>query len=153
MGNNKRKKYHKNRALSGFKLLYRQLNELRKSFPCYKCSIRRFVSELVCNATIQPNELCSVYKIQIRQWPGRAPRVSILEPKIEPKYEIHMYSNGTLCLYYPKEFKWQKGTSIAKYTIPWINEWIVYYEIYKISGKWEGQEAPHGNKPKLKPNS
>lgn len=28
--------------------------------------------------------------------------------------------------------------------IPWTAEWLVYYELFKLDGKWLGPEAPHG---------
>ncbi len=32
---------------------------------------------------------------------------------------------------------------INEYTVPWICEWIIYYEIYLINGNiWEGPESP-----------
>lgn len=55
-----------------------------------------------------------------------------------------MYQDGHLCLYYPMDMVWSSTTSIAEFTIPWTNEWILYYELYKISGVWEGPAAPHG---------
>jgi hypothetical protein len=34
--------------------------------------------------------------------------------------------------------------------IPWIAEWLVYYELYLICGKWLGPEAPHGPNGKFR---
>ncbi|MFM7852239.1 MAG: hypothetical protein ACKO96_10070 [Flammeovirgaceae bacterium] len=37
---------------------------------------------------------------------------------------------------------WDEKIPIYQFTVPWISEWIVFYEIYKITGKWEGRESP-----------
>jgi len=34
--------------------------------------------------------------------------------------------------------------NIHEKIIPWIAEWLVFYELYRICGKWLGPEAPHG---------
>jgi len=39
--------------------------------------------------------------------------------------------------------RWTEQTPVYKYTVPWISEWIVYYEIYQMNGGiWEGPESP-----------
>jgi hypothetical protein len=38
---------------------------------------------------------------------------------------------------------WNEKTQVYMYTIPWLIEWIVYYELYLINGNtWEGRESP-----------
>lgn len=71
------------------------------------------------------------------------PQVRILSPKIEVSEKIHMYSSGSLCLYYPDDFKWHDGRNLHNTIIPWTAEWVVLYERFLHSGKWEGPEAPH----------
>ncbi len=34
---------------------------------------------------------------------------------------------------------------LVAYTIvPWLMEWLVYYEVWLITGQWEGGGIPHG---------
>ena len=33
--------------------------------------------------------------------------------------------------------------------VPWTAEWIVFYELWKITGEWLGPEAPHGAGEKI----
>jgi hypothetical protein len=33
--------------------------------------------------------------------------------------------------------------------IPWTAEWLVFYELWKISGKWMGPAALHGTDEKI----
>lgn len=98
---------------------------------------------MVCVGMLQPSEDINPYKVEIRFNGKSTPKVFIKYPKIEYNQETHMYSDGSLCLYYPPDFDWSETTSVATTIIPWIIEWIIYYEIYKISGIWEGPAAPH----------
>jgi len=72
-----------------------------------------------------------------------APNVKILSPSLA-KDTPHIYNNSTLCLFYPKKQPWSNKTChIFSHTIPWIHEWILFYEIWKISGVWEHPEVTH----------
>ena len=76
--------------------------------------------------------------------------VRILEPGILPEIyrRVHIYRNGTLCLYDPRERPWSNRDNLHETVIPWTAEWLVYYELFLISGEWHGPEAPHGDQPK-----
>lgn len=74
---------------------------------------------------------------------GNEPKSTILYPEINPSPKIHMYNDQSLCLHYPPDMKWNEKTDIYQYTIPWISEWIIFYEIYLVNGNiWEGKESP-----------
>ncbi len=68
------------------------------------------------------------------------PNVRVVEPRIflpKRRSDVHVYgSDDTLCLYYPGEWK---GTElIAETIIPWTSEWLLYYEVWSVTGKWHG---------------
>lgn len=117
-----------------------QKKEIELKFPFLKCRIKE--DTLICKGDIQPAG-CDVYKVKIEFRAGSFPQVYIIEPKIISNAEIHIYKEGGLCLFYPGDLKWKNNTSIAVYTIPWVYEWIMFYELYKLSGKWEGDYVPH----------
>ena len=98
---------------------------------------------MVCHATLQPLSYIEPYNVQLVFTGKNSPKVFIKSPEIPVNFEIHMYAQGNLCLYYPPDFKWTESSSAATSIIPWINDWIIYYELYKISGVWEGPAAPH----------
>ena len=103
---------------------------------------------LVCEGTY--DQLGIIYKYEIRYNGFAAPKVHICEPPIPYSIDYHMYSDSSLCLYYPRDQRWSSRLHLYTHTIPWVHEWILYYEIYKISGKWEHPAAPHGvNKEKV----
>lgn len=73
------------------------------------------------------------------------PQVRILSPSLI-KNPPHIYpKEKTLCLYYPADTPWSNKTcSLYSHIIPWVHEWILYYEIYLITGIWEHPEVKHG---------
>lgn len=129
---------------NNFKTLYLQKRFIEKEFTCFRCNIQSHGLLLTCKGVLHPLENIEPYSIEIIQKPGTTPKVFVKSPKIEYDPKIHMYKEGNLCLYYPSDFNWNASTAFAHYLIPWVNEWIIYYEIYKISGVWEGPAAPHG---------
>ncbi|MGV8111823.1 MAG: phospholipase D-like domain-containing protein [Lentimicrobium sp.] len=110
-------------------------------YSCFKTSIVK--GKLVCSGVIQPTPDCEKYKVRIEFYPGHQPHVYVKSPEISPSSEIHVYREGFLCLFDPRETKWKDTLKIAEYTIPWTIEWILYYELWKITGKWEGKESIH----------
>ena len=99
---------------------------------------------LIGTGWITSDDYLNRYKIELRCVAGREPYCKILEPeRITPLREVHMYEDHSLCLNYPPDMKWSGRTPIYLYTIPWIIEWIHYYELFLINGgKWEGPESP-----------
>jgi hypothetical protein len=128
---------------SNFKELLLQKKLIEKEFSCFKCTINGHGLSLTCKGILQPLENIEPYSIEIIQEPGCVPKIFVKSPKIKYDPKIHMYKSGNLCLYYPYDFNWNATTAFAHYLIPWVNEWIIYYELYKISGVWEGTAAPH----------
>jgi hypothetical protein len=57
----------------------------------------------------------------------------------------HVYSSDTqyLCLHYPREKKWTESQNIAVTIIPWAAEWLFHYEIWVITGTWNGGGTIH----------
>ncbi len=129
-----------NRSKKTYSIAAFQKHHIEKNYGFLRCEIK--YGMLICIGELQP-ENCDRYKIRIEYREGIAPQVFILSPHINPRAEIHMYNEGSLCLFYPKEFKWTNSTKIADYTIPWIVEWVLYYELWKATGKWEGAEQSH----------
>ena len=124
-----------------FALLTYQKKLIEQNFSFLKCRIQNKV--LICNGVLQPEGCADKYKIKIEYIVGHEPKCTILEPEIKPLKEIHMYNDHSICLHYPPDMTWNIKIKIYQYTIPWISEWITYYEIYKINGNiWEGRESP-----------
>jgi hypothetical protein len=114
---------------------------IEKYFPCFKCRLSH--RHVECEGLITPSEECATYRIVISYEQNGVPRVQIKEPQIIPSSTIHMYENGALCLYKPAETPWKSSDNVHEKIIPWTAEWLVFYELYLMCGRWLGPEAPH----------
>ena len=125
-------------------MLRHQMKLIEQNYDFLKCVFDKHKGILVCTGWVTSKDYKNKYKIQLRCVSGVEPKSLILEPTdIEPSVKIHMYKDRSLCLHYPPDMKWSGWTNIYKYTIPWIVEWVHYYEIYLINcGHWEGSESP-----------
>lgn len=99
--------------------------------------------ELTCRGRIQPTEHSRSYRVEIRYAPWDSPEVRIIDPKLEFAKDAHMYHNDTLCLYDWHEQPWQKNWHLYETIIPWTAEWLVFYELWLLTGKWHGNSATH----------
>lgn len=135
-------KIHGQKQPNTFSYSFLQKKEIEKKFSFLKCRIEN--DTLLCRGIFQP-EGCGKYEIKIEFRAGTFPQVYILNPTVKPNADIHIYKEGSLCLFYPADMQWKETTSIAEHTIPWIFEWIIYYELYLLTGVWEGEYEPHGN--------
>lgn len=91
---------------------------------------------LECSGRCQPSEHSPVYQYKINYTPGRPPKVFVVSPKIAYNEKIHMYSDGSLCLYYPKDYSWTPSSNLYNTIIPWTHEWFIFYELYLLTGEW-----------------
>lgn len=57
----------------------------------------------------------------------------------------HLYSDGSLCLFYPKYNELSYTDLWTEALIPWTSLWLFYYEIWKETGEWLGGGI-HGKK-------
>ncbi len=114
---------------------------IRERFPFLHT--RMTGTRLVCRGRIQPTDASPVYRIEVVYEPWSAPDVRILEPEIKPEAKLHFYRSGTLCLYDWREQPWQRRWRLADTVIPWTAEWLVFYEMYLLTGVWGGPSAVH----------
>ncbi len=73
----------------------------------------------------------------------RYDRIYIDGATIKFSNSVHLYHDMSLCLYHPRIDKpLFKPVHLYK-MIPWIAEWIVFYEEWKKYGVWLGKEIKH----------
>jgi hypothetical protein len=85
------------------------------------------------------------------------PYVLIADPSIKPRPggtykeiphlmfdEEHPESSG-LCLFDPEGREWSEANLIAETTMYWASEWLVYYELWHMDGRWLGPSAGYEN--------
>ncbi len=116
-----------------------QLLHLKRLFQEPHVHIKH--SCLVWEGKIMPTELSQIYTVKLKYKIGKSPQVNILSPElIEPegKRLPHTYSRKRLCLYYPGIDNWRGDMLLAETIVPWISEWLYYYEIWLVTGEWYG---------------
>lgn len=100
--------------------------------------------ELYCSGKVRAADNIKEYEIFIYYKSNVPPLVWVKKPNIKYHDDIHIYKkSNSLCLYYPPDMPWGKHIMLAYTIVQWIPEWIILYELWKISGKWEGPEVRH----------
>jgi len=78
------------------------------------------------------------------------PYVVLRDPPLRPREGMsfeqipHLIFNrdrpdlSGLCLFDPSGSQWSNKLLIADTTIPWAAEWLFYYELWHVDGKWLG---------------
>ena len=117
---------------------------VRSNFPFFTARGRG--SELTCRGWMRPTETSEEYRVEVQYAANEAPDVRILEPDIAVNVALHMYGRGTLCLYDWRDQPWQNAWHLHQTVIPWTAEWLVFYELFLLTGKWLGHSAIHNGK-------
>ncbi|PKQ44210.1 hypothetical protein [Confluentibacter flavum] len=128
------KRYIPIRGMKTHLAILLEIRLLKKHFPFLKFQIKN--GKLLCHGYFQPSEFSPVFHYIVEWCPNASPKVFPLSPKIAYNDDIHMYSDGSLCLYYPKDFLYTCKSHIHETIIPWTHEWFVFYELYQIIGRW-----------------
>jgi hypothetical protein len=93
--------------------------------------------------------LSTEYTVAIELSVGLLPKVRILRPALKIRDGAsclpHFYTeSGTLCLHEAHE--WNSLLYVADCIVPWTSLWLYFYEIWFLTGSWEGG-GTHPNKP------
>jgi hypothetical protein len=121
-----------------------QYLSFRNDFPEMKSTLKRKngKSKLIVEGNIQPTPLSNNYFFRLLYENKIKPDIEIIKPKLIRNFkneEIpHVYPGNRLCLYFPPANEWDPSKLITKYIIPWISEWLYYYEIWLSTGEWLG---------------
>jgi hypothetical protein len=96
-----------------------------------------------------PSPISATYTVQITYEPSKRPNVEVITPKLMslPGKRIpHTFSDGTLCLHLDHE--WNSAKFVANTILPWTAFWLYFYEVWLLTGDWEGggHEPPQAGK-------
>lgn len=69
---------------------------------------------------------------------GRADRTSI--PHTYPADEQHVLRP---CLYFPDDGDWRPHRLLSTTIVPWLLEWLVFYDVWLATGEWLGGGVEH----------
>jgi hypothetical protein len=122
------------------------------SLPTFSTSIDKKKGIMVAVGTLQPTSRSQVYKVRIDYRVGETPDVRVLSPELVPLVEggklKHVYRDNRLCLYTPGRGEWTGNMSFPQTVVPWISEWLLYYELWHATGEWlGGGTEPEPNEP------
>lgn len=130
------------RGINKHLIAMREKKLIEKYYDCFECSVNH--KKLKCLGIIKPTDYSDNYQLKIEYRPPITPNVNIISPKIEYNDDIHMYyDTNSLCLYYPGDMRWHAERHIYDTIIPWTAEWLVFYELYQITGRWKHPHVPH----------
>ena len=126
----------KNKGLS----IIQQKCILAKEYPNSKVSIIGH-NKIVWKYQLRPTALSSLYDVKLI-FNGSIPDVYVVKPnplqKARGEKKLpHVYDQKKqeLCLYWKD---WNKTMPLSKTIVPWIADWLFYYEIWLYTGIWEG---------------
>lgn len=126
-----------------------QIAKMREDFPDFTCHRQRDHRRKLLptwRGVLQPLADSALYLVEIsyrydNQY-SKSPRVWVKSPRLD-SHAPHRYSDGSLCLYYPRDGSWTPYKYISETIVPWTALWLAFYEIWTTTGQWYGLEAPH----------
>jgi len=70
------------------------------------------------------------------------PQVHIIAPDLTQLAEgqelPHVYEGNELCLFLPGSGEWMPSMFIASTIIPWVVDWLRFFEFWLATGEWHG---------------
>ena len=136
-------KYYSSPKIIPLGIIHREKKLLENHYDFINCHIKKSI--LYCIGIFKPTEFSIKYTYLIKYDGINKPSIYMINPKIEYNDNIHMYpKDNSLCLFHRSDMIWKQHHHLYKTIIPWTHEWIVFYELYNITGKWEHPEIRHG---------
>mgnify|MGYP003692775201 FL=1 len=122
--------------------LYKTMIECEKEFKWLSFEVKGKLLE--GKGTLELNSrkyhlklLCSPF------FPNRFERVMVETKNLIKCADTHFNGDGSLCLYHPIfDLKGKPYLDLVE-VIPWISEWVYYYDKYLEYRVWLGPEYPH----------
>ena len=115
-----------------------QDTHVQRRFPTFSCRIKRGCA--TWRGSLQPRSVSPIYQVEIRYKQKQIPKVNVFSPTLASNAP-HLYSDRSLCLYWPKEWWWQQDKLIADIIIPWAASWLYYYELWLDTNEWLGPSS------------
>lgn len=121
----------------------KQFKKLKQSFPDLNL-IKRKGNYFEVILKLRPTTASKLYDVKISFDKYDGVSVYVVNEKLEVagnrKKLPHVYSHQEqkLCLYSWKKRQWTKEKLISSTIIPWVSEWLEFYELWLISGQWLG---------------
>ncbi len=119
--------------------LREQLAYMHVIWPDFAC--RAAGSRLVSRGSLKPLDISGQYTVRIEYRIGASPSTwvdGLLAPGKEPcgRKIPHRYHDGSICLFSGAE--WTADKAIAQTIVPWLLEWLAFYEGWLATREWQG---------------
>lgn len=97
--------------------------------------------------SVRPSEISAEYACRVElSNGGYEPQAYVLSPDVQeladsqrpPHIYDHVKGITRLCLYYPGSNEWNSQSWLTDTMVPWTINWLRYYEVWLITGEWEG---------------
>jgi len=111
---------------------------IRNRFPNFDVHHKR--GKYIWIGGLQPCLSSPIYQVIIDYQSGKVPEVRVHWPALASNAP-HLYQRGTLCLYWPNEWRWHGDELIADTILPWTASWLYYYELWLDTGQWLGPSS------------
>jgi hypothetical protein len=123
-----------------------QLASMKATWRSFDSRIRGRTLE--CRGSVQPTPLHSRYAVKLLYTQGRLPEAWVEDPVLRRRSEDeaipHVYEGPRPCLFYPKAREWRSDMFVADTILPWLLVWLFHYEIWLVTGDWDGGGIHHG---------
>ena len=97
---------------------------------------------IVCWGLLSPLPLSRDYNVRLEYQRMKLPRAFVETPTLRHPTRgdpPHIYGPDEPCLFYTKEREWEPHRWIATTIVPWLLEWLAYYESWCATGIWQGE--------------
>jgi len=118
-----------------------QIGRMRNKYPGLAFTLKR--GRVIWTGDWWPHALSDTYKIRVSYTIGLRPTIAILSPQLslaEGKTclpHVHPKGHMDICVHRPNE--WTSAQYIADTIMPWISQWLRFYEVWEQTGSWEGE--------------
>ena len=110
---------------------------VKQDFP--HCKTWAVIDFLYVDFVVRDPDYRLEYNLRIIYKSQRHHRVFVLTPKITTSVAIHMYPDGSLCLYDPPDISPFRRLLVGNDLIPMAALWVCHYEQWLINGNvWKG---------------
>lgn len=121
--------------------LAQQAGRMAFKYPELRLRLKRNIATWTGNWL--PSVLSDTYLLRITYRYPRRPRIAVLRPKLKlatGKDKLpHVYSDGQLDICVHARGEWNATLHIADTIMPWISQWLRFYEVWEQTGGWEGK--------------
>ncbi len=114
---------------------------MKSKHPQLKLTLRR--NTAIWQGSWCPSDLSDTYLIRVTYAYRRRPVIAILSPTLKlanGKIKLpHTYMNSQFDICVHELEEWNSRLLIADTIMPWISQWLRFYEYWEQTGSWEGK--------------